>query len=57
MDMVHTYEGFTIKCKKCGKETIYTKDMETNNNDIIISSTGYGGEVGIACKCGNEVEN
>jgi len=48
-------EGFTARCNQCGKETIYTGNLDRNNDNIKIMATGYGGEVGILCECGSDV--
>lgn len=49
--------GFTIICNKCGKETIVTENMEYTDKGIEVIATGYGGELGIMCNCGNRVED
>ena len=57
-------EGFTIKCNKCGKETIvkstkfkksYSYDIRYSNQNIKAYSTNME-ESFITCKCGNEMQ-
>lgn len=50
-------KGFTIKCNDCGKETMITDDLVTDNNNIDIRSTGYDEQVGMFCECGNKAED
>jgi hypothetical protein len=52
-------EGFKIICLKCGEVTIITKDgpaIDYDNDSISIYPTGYDGEIGIGCDCGNKAD-
>lgn len=51
--------GFTIKCNKCGKSIICTSETNdkcTKDELPIHIGGGYGGEVSICCKCGNNFD-
>ena len=58
-------EGFTIKCKKCGAETVMTpmikeigfsksKYIKFSNGDIEDTSNPLAFK--LSCKCGNQIE-
>ena len=60
-------KSFTIKCNECGKETnIFIGNIikygreeqgyKCDNDNITITQCDYGGEIGIYCTCGNEIE-
>ena len=49
-------EGFTIKCNKCGRESVYTNPMVGTKGGIILYIDWHYEEGDFHCDCGNIVK-